>query len=210
MVTRARETRTGITRVGAVRSADSAAARRLARPQTREAVRDPSNAFALLSENLDAARKLACSARCAPPSVTLRLTASRGYGGVLFQIARAFANRPGMTRGSMRHRWSHRGPLPKIALRYVFVTVAIFALAGVLLEFSALFVAIAFTGVKGFGPHWGFAAIYCLGLWPDQFLPFFPASSSWANLYLIAPVAGWGLIGFPIGAWIAYRRASQS
>jgi hypothetical protein len=72
------------------------------------------------------------------------------------------------------------------------------------------FVGIAFTGVKGFGPHWGLAAIYYLGLWPDWFLPFFPASSSpWANLYLIAPIIGWGLIGIPFGVWTASRKAAR-
>lgn len=79
---------------------------------------------------------------------------------------------------------------------------------GAILEFAALFIGVAFSGVKDFGTHWGFAAIYFLGFWPDRLLPTLP--ERWNDLYLIAPIVGWALVGTVIALWMERREKADS
>jgi hypothetical protein len=92
------------------------------------------------------------------------------------------------------------------AVKSVYI-VPLFILLGAILEFAALFIGVAFTGVKDFGPHWGFAVIYFLGFWPDDLLP--SLSQQWIDLYLIAPIMGWGVIGVVIAVWLERREKSE-
>jgi len=73
--------------------------------------------------------------------------------------------------------------------------VALFALWGAALEFAALYVGVAFSGFKDFGPHWLLAAIYYVGFLPDSFLPTISAGSKLGEVYFYWPVIFWALIG---------------
>ena len=81
-------------------------------------------------------------------------------------------------------------------------------LLGAILEFAALFIGVAFTGVKDFGPHWGLAAISLLGLWPDALLQLLLPSlpERWSNLALIAPIMGWAFVGTIVALWLERRE----
>jgi hypothetical protein len=81
--------------------------------------------------------------------------------------------------------------------------VALFVLAGAVLEIASIWIGLAFMGAKGFTSHWGFATLYFLGQWPNWVLPTLP--SQWENLYLIAPAIGWGLIGLLVAKLISRR-----
>jgi hypothetical protein len=91
------------------------------------------------------------------------------------------------------------------AVKSVYI-VPLFILLGAILEFAALFIGVGFTGVKDFGPHWGFAVIYFLGFWPDRLLPSLPPR--WGELYLTTPIMGWALIGALIALWMERREKS--
>jgi len=84
-------------------------------------------------------------------------------------------------------------------------------LFGILVEFVALWIGIAFTGVRDFGSHWVVAGLYFLGTWPERILPVIPASSCWSDLSLIAAPVIYGLIGMIVGLCYAsgQRRHSE-
>ena len=93
-----------------------------------------------------------------------------------------------------------------VRLRYVALTVTLFVFLGGVLEFVAFVIGIAFSGVNdiGHGATLPFFLIYMLGFWPDWVLP--KLSAKWADVYLFAPVLWWGVVGIPIGFWIAARK----
>jgi hypothetical protein len=85
--------------------------------------------------------------------------------------------------------------------------IGVFGVVGGALELAAMYVGIAFTGVKDFGHHWICALIYFVGLLPDRFLPNWPASSPWSSLYLLFPIFVWGLIGAAF-AFLLMRKSN--
>jgi hypothetical protein len=82
-----------------------------------------------------------------------------------------------------------------------------FILLGGLLEGAAFWIGIAFTGVGNFGSHWGYTAIHFLAFWPNWFLP--TLLPPWANLYLVAPILGWALLGLALTLWQERRPKSN-
>lgn len=88
-----------------------------------------------------------------------------------------------------------------------FCVVGLFILIGIALECAAVFIGVAFSGVKDFGSYWYLAAIYYAGFGPDWLLPSIPTSSAWSILYLMAPIVVWMFASVAVALWIKGRNA---